>query len=730
MRDKSDKCFKWILFSVGTIVLLIGLITFFLHLIVEKERYFDPNNLEAISLIVLGISLFFLPIRFYLIPLILSIVMLALAVFRGFTYQGMEVAFPLGTREYEYAQIAPHDIYLWVSFSVLALCGLLLFFMALSRRNLACIWVSGIFGAIVLGAEGVIIGAYIAEVPYHEYWDQIVTMNLTDASAFSLFAIASLIYTGHNLAMLYPTQYSIWLGVIIAIGCMGGTLSSWAAFNAREKSLVLVRLDEELLVFQESLKKDIQEYLTVVDRLGARWQSIPDIEEKGKWMQEDVEQFQAFYPFLMTLAIVDQKGNTQFKESDEPPILPFPRLLQMLRESASPSFMIGWEKDFKIPINSDIFMGKIFSYQGRFYFIAFQTFLNEKNEIMTLIALNDFTELLLFNIPEIVKRNDAFQLFLGDDVVASLNVDDTKFKESYSFSSTWDLYHVSFSTEIWPRSALSYALEPVAGYYHLAIGIVLSVVLGACIYLIRFNQKQKAQAEALNLEKTFFLANISHELRTPLHGILGSLSMFEQAGISSDQEKWLEILKQSSHSLLTLINELIDLSHIDLTGVEISIKALNLKELGSEIYSLFSESADEKQLTLLYTYEASLPEVFLLDGMRLKQILAHLVGNAIKFTDKGGVELAITGKKQRDEDYALEIIVKDTGVGIAKREKQIIFEKYKHINVRDAPGSGLGLGIVKRLVEAMHGQIFMQSEKDVGSEFRVALTAHALEKMA
>lgn len=235
-------------------------------------------------------------------------------------------------------------------------------------------------------------------------------------------------------------------------------------------------------------------------------------------------------------------------------------------------------------------------------------------------------------------------------------------------------------------------------------------------------EKAKNEAEKANKAKSEFLANMSHEIRTPLNSVIGFTELLEQQISDTNQKKYLKSIKSGGRALLTIINDILDLSKIEAGRMELKYEPLNIQMLVDEISQIFSIQVEKKKLYFEKEISAGLPDYILLDEIRLRQILFNLVGNAIKFTEKGGVKLTITGSENENKQFSLKIIVRDTGIGIPKDQQELIFSAFKQQagqNTRRYGGTGLGLTISKKLVEAMNGQILLESVENQYSEFSI-----------
>ena len=236
----------------------------------------------------------------------------------------------------------------------------------------------------------------------------------------------------------------------------------------------------------------------------------------------------------------------------------------------------------------------------------------------------------------------------------------------------------------------------------------------------------KEAADTANRFKSQFLANMSHEIRTPMNAILGFSELLRNKVEDNKSIEYLNSVISSGNSLLTLINDILDLSKIEAGKLELEYAPFNIKVLFNEIKQIFTLKFSEKNLDFKVEFDNNIPESLLLDETRLRQVLVNLVGNSVKFTSKGYIRIAAILKHtdEQAKHVNLAIEVEDTGIGVPQDQQDLIFESFqqqKGQSHKEYGGTGLGLSITLRLVEKMGGKIELDSEVDKGSIFRIIL---------
>jgi len=247
---------------------------------------------------------------------------------------------------------------------------------------------------------------------------------------------------------------------------------------------------------------------------------------------------------------------------------------------------------------------------------------------------------------------------------------------------------------------------------------------------VQVYQNKKALELASN-SKTNFLANMSHEIRTPLNSILGMAQVMSDGELTKDQQNYITIIQRAGKDLLSLINNILDLSKIEAGELKLDKEEFFIDDILNDCLDLLTINARKKGLELYCEIANRVPDYVIGDPTRLKQILINLISNAIKYTDKGHIKVTCSIKNQSKENFSSLIIeVIDTGRGIPEEKRRSLFKNYFQVNplMDKNKGFGLGLAITKNLVDLMDGIIEIESEQNQGSNFRVSIPVEVTKK--
>lgn len=233
-------------------------------------------------------------------------------------------------------------------------------------------------------------------------------------------------------------------------------------------------------------------------------------------------------------------------------------------------------------------------------------------------------------------------------------------------------------------------------------------------------KKARDDAEKMSRTKGEFLANMSHEIRTPMNGVIGTLQLLEDTSLTESQREYVSIAYKSADSLLSILNDILDLSKIEAGKLEFEAIPFDLREVVKDVVALHASKAEQMGIYLNSDIDETVPKKVIGDPTRMRQVMVNLISNAIKFTSEGGVSIRVKLKLKDEKDALIRVEVKDTGIGIPENKHQKLFLAFSQADgstTRKHGGSGLGLTIVRQLVEMMKGNLGIESEVGKGSKF-------------
>ncbi|MFN0065639.1 MAG: sensor histidine kinase [Chlamydiales bacterium] len=621
---------------------------------------------------------------------------------------------------------APREIIAGITMILAAILPLLL---CIKNTNHLFLWFIGFLSVVITGTTFIVLGSYIAKTPHVFIWSKNQTMAFPTAILLMIFALGILLFVGVRLKQIYVKGFPIWSAILVGLLSFWGVISAWLPFVARENSLVLNELTKRVSIVQENLTMRMNLYFDVLFRLRERIEELSLTPNFYAIQEKDVQHLLNAFSSLMGVIVVseDKVLFEKVRGDDNTIVSNNPLLMEIVRSEETTPQTNSLEIDslsyyVEREGEEEAFQGKFVKLNGIPLMIS-RIPLSIQGTKATLIIVNDAKKVFANVISQIIQQTSAIEIVYNGITLFSHGNDNWDFKEKYLVSKEWDFFGVTLQIILWPLNNSLFELQSNAGYYLVLGGAIFSILLGLCVYLIQLYRKKQREAEENVIEKTFFFANMSHELRTPLHGIVGSCSILEMTDLDQNQRKWVAIVEDSSKVLLSLINELLYLSKLELEEDKQRIIAVNLRQVGTDVVDLYQEKAQEKGLFLVFAYDENLPTHFLLDPLGIKQVIANVLRNAIKYTQNGSIHLGFKGKKHTESQYEVTLTITDTGSGISEKEREIMFDKYKHIDVRSEKGGSLGLIITRKIVDLMGGDIHVGSTQDSGTTLQIVFIA-------
>jgi signal transduction histidine kinase/DNA-binding response OmpR family regulator len=564
-------------------------------------------------------------------------------------------------------------------------------------------------------------------------WSSTPTYDQQQKNSSAIFVLAGgLLFTGlfalllllfslqHRLedeeqpVRLYAVPGVVFLLSVLAVFVVYQTMQN------REESYLRSLLEGQLERATAVLSIDTRELLTALQRMGERWNAAGGT-STPLW-QKDAQHYVTDFEALKVVALSDATHHVRqiVPQSEYSKYIGFDLAADEERQQVLAEAMRGAPYTLSIP--------RDYAQEG---FLGMSVYLPLQKKgahagfIVATVAVDTLFRQMLRN--EGLQGNHSIRILYQDQVIYHSGSDNGTHDPHYLLQKPLKLANREYTLQLMPSRQY---VDSLRGYLPLALlagGLGVAFLLAFTTRAIMLAQIRATKlhaamdkAEKATHAKSLFLSNISHEIRTPLNGVLATAELFSTTPLDELQRKYVGIIRRSGELLLHLLNDVLDLSKIEMQKLSLVEQPFRLRDATEEAVELFMSAAAQKDLSLKLEYDSSLPEQIIGDMHRYTQILTNLTGNAVKYTREGGITVAVFRSVQEDDRLCVE--VRDTGIGIPQSAIAEVFDRFTqaHHQAR-IEGTGLGLAICKSLVELMGGQIQVESEEGVGSIFRFTI---------
>lgn len=740
--------------SKNTLLFILGLTLFLIGVLVMVGWHTQETFLISISYSLppmqyntaigwacLGLSLMSLSYRGYFLSILLALFTLVLATLTLYQFY-FDVNLNIDQLFYTYTldfypsdfpgRMAPNTC---LNLAAGAICVLILN----TRQNYWMILIIELLCAIMTAIAAVALLGYITGLEFNYGWPEFTRMALLAAVAAFIFGIG--IFTYEYLlskdlisGMTYEIPFSVAVGVLVA------TLSIWQAFKSQSYGNLERLTENHAYYLKSAIEYVLVDHISEFDNMTHRW-STEKKDQRAEW-KASIRNYMKDHPEIIQVRELNAELENQWV---------FPQQLNHLNLSLQASLKMEDFDENEIQNLDPILSQAIASKSSvmnvmqtknakNFLFIYAPLFLQNEFDGM-LVGEISIPLLIQFQIPHQLLKDYAFAIYAGDRMIYTGGN-----QKSPPLTELKKTAYISIGNNEWkvvisPTGELLKGDNSFLSSFILYSGLLLTAFSGlTAFFALMNNEKRKVaesalvslqgllreleqthhKAEQANIAKSSFLANMSHEIRTPLNGIIGTTTLLNETRLDDKQKKYVNRVSLCGKMLLDIINDILDFSKIEAGYMKFDAVECSLHQLIKEVADIMYVKASEKGLEFIVNYTPSTDLAIVTDPVRIKQILTNLVGNAIKFTEKGYIMISMHCKSLSKDKALVRLEVKDTGIGIGHAEKNLIFQKFSQADMsttRKFGGTGLGLAITKQLVELYGGEVGFESQPHVGSTF-------------
>lgn len=536
----------------------------------------------------------------------------------------------------------------------------------------------------------------------------------------SLFSILLVLFSVRNLSTLelIVKEKCYIIPVVILCLMLSASLYLYRVINNKEASYLSNILEGQAKSMTSIVMMDSHELILALDRMGDRW-SASDEKAENIW-NTDMRNYIKDFSSLKSIAWVDREYHirkiyppSEFEKQIESSLIDSPKKKQSLLDATSQSRTLVSE-----PVQFQ---------KGNLGFLIYVPVMrNGRNDgfLVGSVLVKDFFDYSLSK--ENIDEYSISVLYQNTEIYSSSTLGNTD-TSHLSIQKNFMIGDKEYTLTISPPQEYVRNRMGRFAIFVLLCGFIISILMSilsrfVLVARIRAAYLKNAiiEAETANKSKSLFLANISHEIRTPLNGILATTELLEKTPLNDPQKRYVEIVHNSGQLLFNLLNDVLDLSKIEIHKLELHEETFDLHQSIILSTGLFSSSARQKGLDLNCTISPDLPVWVFGDQYRFGQILTNLIGNAVKYTNEG--DISITATRDKTSTRSLYMEVSDTGIGIPEKSISSVFDSFSQAHYfPKIEGTGLGLAICKSLVTMMGGEIGVHSKEGEGSTFWIRI---------